>query len=43
VIALLAAGHIREGHAAKLKEAGAHHLAASYVEVDRIVRDLLSK
>ncbi|HWX35070.1 MAG TPA: HAD-IA family hydrolase [Steroidobacteraceae bacterium] len=43
VIGLLAAGHIREGHAATLKEAGAHHLAADYVEVERIVRDLLSR
>jgi HAD superfamily hydrolase (TIGR01509 family) len=43
VIALLAAGHIREGHAAKLKEAGAHHLAADYVEMDQIVRDILSR
>ena len=43
VIALLAAGHIREGHAAKLREAGAHHLAADYVAMDRIVRELLSR
>ena len=43
VIGLLAAGHIREGHAVTLKEAGAHHLAADYVEVERIVRDLLSR
>jgi HAD superfamily hydrolase (TIGR01509 family) len=43
VIALLAAGHIREGHAATLKQAGAHHLAADYVEVERIVRDLLAR
>lgn len=43
VIGLLAAGHIREGHAATLKDAGAHHLAANYVEVERIVRDLLSR
>jgi len=43
VIGLLAAGHIRDGHAATLREAGAHHLAADYVEVERIVRDLLSR
>jgi HAD superfamily hydrolase (TIGR01509 family) len=43
VIGLLAAGHIREGHAATLREAGAHHLAADYVEVERIVCDLLSR
>jgi HAD superfamily hydrolase (TIGR01509 family) len=42
VIGLLAAGHIRDGHAARLKDAGAHHVAADYVEVERIVRDLLS-
>jgi HAD superfamily hydrolase (TIGR01509 family) len=43
VIGLLAAGHIREGHAATLKNAGAHHLAVNYVEVEQIVRDLLSR
>jgi HAD superfamily hydrolase (TIGR01509 family) len=42
VIGLLAAGHIRDGHAAALKEAGAHHVAADYVEVERIVRELLA-
>jgi hypothetical protein len=42
VIGLLAAGHIRDGHAAKLKAAGAQHLAADYVEVERIA-DLLSR
>jgi HAD superfamily hydrolase (TIGR01509 family) len=42
VIGLLAAGHIRDGHGARLKDAGAHYLAANYVEVERIVRDLLS-
>jgi len=43
VIGLLAAGHIRDGHAATLKEAGAHHIAADYVELERIVRDLLAR
>jgi beta-phosphoglucomutase-like phosphatase (HAD superfamily) len=43
VIGLLAAGHIRDGHAATLEEAGAHHVAADYVEVERIVRDLLAR
>jgi HAD superfamily hydrolase (TIGR01509 family) len=43
VIGLLAAGHIRDGDAAKLKAAGAQHLAVDYVEVERIVRDLLSR
>jgi HAD superfamily hydrolase (TIGR01509 family) len=42
VIGLLAAGHIRDGHAAVLKQAGAHHVAADYVELERIVRDLLA-
>jgi HAD superfamily hydrolase (TIGR01509 family) len=42
VIGLLAAGHIGDGHAAKLKEAGAHYVAADYIEVERIVRDLLA-
>jgi HAD superfamily hydrolase (TIGR01509 family) len=43
VIGLLAAGHIRDGHAATLKEAGAHHIAADYVELERIVRDLIAR
>ena len=43
VIGLLAAGHIRDGHGARLKDAGAHYLAADYGEVERIVRDLLSR
>jgi HAD superfamily hydrolase (TIGR01509 family) len=42
VIGLLAAGHIRDGHSARLKYAGAQYLAADYLEVERIVRDLLS-
>jgi HAD superfamily hydrolase (TIGR01509 family) len=41
VIGLLAAGHIRKGHAAELTAAGAHHVAADYREVERIVRDRL--
>ncbi|MBV9561880.1 MAG: hypothetical protein JOY90_15740 [Bradyrhizobium sp.] len=41
VIGLLAAGHIREEHAAKLTAAGAQHVAADYREVERIVRDRL--
>lgn len=41
VIGLLAAGHIREGHAITLKEAGAHYLATDYLEMERIVYDLL--
>ena len=42
VIGLLAAGHIRDGHRARLKDAGAHYLAADYTEVEFIVCDLLS-
>ncbi|WP_027554556.1 HAD family phosphatase [Bradyrhizobium sp. Cp5.3] len=42
VIGLLAAGHIRQGHAATLKDAGAHYIAADYVEVERIVGSLLA-
>jgi HAD superfamily hydrolase (TIGR01509 family) len=42
VIGLLAAGHIREGHAATLKDAGAHYLAADYAAADAIVRGLLA-
>jgi len=41
VIGLLAAGHIREGHAATLKAAGAHYLAADYLEIERIVCNIL--
>jgi HAD superfamily hydrolase (TIGR01509 family) len=43
VIGLLAAGHIRDGHAETLKQAGAHHIAGDYVEVERIVHDLLAR
>jgi HAD superfamily hydrolase (TIGR01509 family) len=42
VIGLLAAGHIRDGHDAKLAEAGAHYLASDYIEVERIVRGLVT-
>lgn len=42
VIGLLAAGHIREGHAEALKRAGAHHIAADYSDIAQIVRALLS-
>ena len=43
VIGLLAAGHIRDGHADALRDAGAHHLAADYRAAEAIVRDLLAK
>ena len=42
VIGLLAAGHIRDGHADALKSAGAHYLASDYRAVEAIVRDLLA-
>jgi HAD superfamily hydrolase (TIGR01509 family) len=41
VIGLLAAGHIREGHAAVLTEAGANYVAANYLDLEHLVRDLL--
>lgn len=37
VIALLAASHIRDGHADRVRDAGAHHVARSYAEVAAIV------
>jgi HAD superfamily hydrolase (TIGR01509 family) len=41
VIGLLAGSHIREGHAERLRAAGAHHLAATFAEAERISRGLL--
>jgi HAD superfamily hydrolase (TIGR01509 family) len=38
VIGLLAASHIRDGHEARLKDAGAHHVAANFVQVEEITR-----
>lgn len=40
-IGLLAAGHISEGHDISLREAGAHYLALDYLEIERIVGELL--
>jgi HAD superfamily hydrolase (TIGR01509 family) len=40
-IGFTAAGHIQPGHDARLREAGADHVAASFAELDRIVRPLL--
>jgi HAD superfamily hydrolase (TIGR01509 family) len=37
VIALLAGGHIREGHAALATRAGARHVARSYAQVSAII------
>ncbi|MGA2055140.1 MAG: HAD-IA family hydrolase [Bradyrhizobium sp.] len=41
VIGLTAAGHIQSGHDARLREAGADHVVASFVELDRVIRPLL--
>lgn len=41
VIGLTAAGHIQPGHAARLKDAGAHHVVASFAELDQVIRPLL--
>jgi HAD superfamily hydrolase (TIGR01509 family) len=40
VVALLAASHIRPGHADRVRAAGAHHVAASYREVSEIMAGL---
>jgi len=42
VIGLLAASHIRDGHGARLREAGAHFVAASFHEATEITRRLLN-
>ena len=43
VIGFTAAGHIPAGHDARLREAGADHVAASFAELDRIIRPLLHR
>jgi HAD superfamily hydrolase (TIGR01509 family) len=43
VIGLTAAGHIQPGHDARLKEAGADHVVASFAELDRVIRPLLKR
>jgi HAD superfamily hydrolase (TIGR01509 family) len=40
VVALLAASHIRPGHADRVRAAGAHHVARSYREVSEIMAEL---
>jgi HAD superfamily hydrolase (TIGR01509 family) len=40
VIALLAASHIREGQAEKVRAAGAHHIAHDYAEAAEIVEKI---
>jgi len=39
VIGFLGGSHIRPGHAARLVEAGAHHVAADYGEVSRLIAE----
>jgi HAD superfamily hydrolase (TIGR01509 family) len=41
VIGLLAGSHIRDGHASRLKEAGAHYVAATFSEAQEITRALV--
>ena len=41
VIGLLAASHIRDGHAARLRAAGAHYVAQTFAEAERITRTLV--
>jgi HAD superfamily hydrolase (TIGR01509 family) len=40
VVALLAGGHIRGGHEARVRAAGARHIAWSYAQVADIIREL---
>jgi beta-phosphoglucomutase-like phosphatase (HAD superfamily) len=40
VVALLAASHIRPGHADRVRAAGADHVALSYEEVSEIMAEL---
>jgi HAD superfamily hydrolase (TIGR01509 family) len=42
VIGLLAASHIQSGHRERLRAAGAHHVASTFAEVERITRELLA-
>jgi HAD superfamily hydrolase (TIGR01509 family) len=41
VIGLTAASHIRDGHAERLTAAGAHHIATTFSEAERLTRDYL--
>jgi HAD superfamily hydrolase (TIGR01509 family) len=41
VIGLLAAGHIRDGHATVLSDAGAHHVVRTYQEAEEVIRNLV--
>jgi HAD superfamily hydrolase (TIGR01509 family) len=42
-IGLTAASHIKPGFDARLREAGADHVVASFAELDRVIRPLLRK
>lgn len=42
VIGLLAASHIRAGHADALRAAGAHYVASTFAEAEQIARPLLT-
>jgi HAD superfamily hydrolase (TIGR01509 family) len=41
VIGLLAASHIRDGHAARLRAAGARHIATTFAQAEAITRRLI--
>ncbi len=41
VIGMLAASHVRDGDGARLKQAGAHHVAKTFQEAEAITRTLL--
>jgi HAD superfamily hydrolase (TIGR01509 family) len=43
VIGLTAASHIQPGHDARLRQAGADHVVASFAELDRVIRLLLRR
>ena len=43
VIGLLAASHIRDGHAARLQEAGAQYIATTFAEAEAITRRLIGR
>ena len=37
VVGLCAGGHVRDGHAERLRAAGAHHVAGSYAEIEALL------
>jgi HAD superfamily hydrolase (TIGR01509 family) len=43
VIGLLAASHIRDGHAARLRAAGARYIATTFAQAEAITRRLVSR